>query len=1323
MGKGGGGRQHIPSEKPDNLKSKQILSVIHLLSEGEVEGPVRGLRSLYLNDTPIMNDDGSLNFRGVNAQWTAGTQSQAPLSEFSELESELVVGTKVKKANPIVRTVTNPLVDRIRVTLGVTALRSVNDRGDTFGTTVQLEVALSGGEQKTVVIKGKTTSQYVKSVVFDSLPQVPFQITVRRLTPDSNSQKLNNDTLWSSYTEIIDSKLCYPNTSVLGLTLDSQQFSGVPRINVLGRGIRIRVPRNYTPSTRAYNGFWDGLFKTAWTNNPAWVALELATNERFGLGKRLGRDGMDKWALYKIAQYCDELVDDGFGGREPRMTCNVYLDKPNSAHSVLSNLFAIFRAMPIWNGMVLSASADLPNDPVYRYNNANVVDGKFVYQASAKKARHTAVHVKWQDPNNGWSEQTEYVSDDESIIRYGLNTKTIKPFGCTSRGQAVRAGKWLLITEKLERYTVTFSTGREGLRHLPGDVIEVADNERAGANIGGRVLSIEGNTITLDRPVETEGLSAWLGYIDGEGQAKRVAVASQPKPDTLVLVDVPEGLEDWLAWTLSTQSLKPTLWRCIDITETESGYNITALQHVPEKQAIIEQGIKFEESSPTKYGTTLPPVERLQVEAEQYDDLFQVRVTWDTPQAPEKLTFLLKLMRDNKIYLNTETNDTEHHFRALPMGNYNLFVRARNRGDQLGAESMASFSIAAPLTPSQIEFETTNYTVTARPLLNGFQTLGTNYDWYFGRNRTEVLMRTHYLGRNHILNHQGRKPDTTYWYGVEAVNAVGRSRLFAKSVKTKLQPGDILDLIGPEIPKLDWAKELKELVEYNEASVVLLEDRAALVVNNEGRVSGMTVTAESAASAVDFLADHVSFTDPNTLQRNLYWDNNLRTLVVKGQIQLLDGHSVSSLSDIKGQSGQDGNTIYTEFQFSPDRRNWHFPTRPGDRFMRSRTVTNGMASVWGGVSDLKGIRGRDASERYTWIRYADDAKGNGMSAVPYGKSYIGFAYNKTSNNPSRIPSNYLWSKFKGDDGLGIDGAGIYRIKTSTGVFPSDGLASSLFRSHVLRYPVRDDVLTVYAMEESIVTRASSKMFDGRRWVEPKLIVDGDLIAIGTIRGDHIVAGTEIRSPRIIGGEIYGVTGTFEGTVKVGKLIGAVGLTSRRTTFINGIIFSFRRGEHNRFKYYKVFNLRIPYADFKRKGVITVRLHDMSIDSTTNPHYRMVQSVKSWDCLRMSATSYMYTSRGILIDSNKLSTRLTSLSKHYLDQLSWNPTNRQALINEQELKWSIEIDAAFGSGSHYIGLAIACNPGRPNLNHTFNIRAGSASIDIALDKDNSEIVVD
>ncbi|MDO6707914.1 host specificity protein J [Photobacterium sp. 1_MG-2023] len=1377
----GAGEQHTPVEQPDNLKSRQQLAVIDLIGEGEIEGPIGGLKSVFLDDTPIQNPGGSFNFSGVSAKWTNGTQAQAALSGFSYLENEQPVSLEVKAEMPLVRSVTNPNIDRLRITFGVQSLFQMEDNGDINGTSVQLSVELSKNgtwqPAQFETITGKTRSQYLKSLELSNLPPVPFNIRVSRVTPDSDNSKLNNKTVWSSYTEITDSKLRYPNTAYVGLILDSDQFSGVPRRSYLVRGRRVQVPRNYDPETRQYNGLWDGTFKIAWTDNPAWVFYDLVTCARAGLGRRLGPDGADKWALYQVGQYCDQLVPDGKGGQEPRFTANFALTDPQQAYEVINQLASMFRGMPIWDGLQMSVIPDIPTDPVCRYGNANVVDGKFTYRGSPLKGRHTAVYVRWQDPNNGWEESTEYVSDDDALARYGWNPANINAFGCTSKGQARRAGQWLLITEQHERRTVTFKTGREGLRHKGGEIIEVADNQYAGTNISGRVIAIDGKRVTLDRDIVIEpGQNGWLGYADIEGKEWTVSIFSHPEPHIVVLDDMPTGLEDYRMWTLATGTVKPTLWRCVSVSEDKGVYTVTALEHVPEKHALIENGIKFDPPEDTIYSGKIPAVEHLQVEATPEDSQYQIRLTWDTPRTMNGLRFQVKLMRDGLVQKRQSVDDTEFFVGSLPMGDYTAYVRGVNSQGQVGPQTMVVFNIAPPAIPVDIDFEPDNFAITARPVIDGPTSLGTQYEWYFGLTQQEVSNRLNPLGRGERLNKQALKPDTQYWFGVEAVNSVGRSGLFSKPVKTLLKPDDILQIIRPEIPKLDWAKELNQMVEDNSAAVVLLGNRAALVVNQDGRVSGMTVTASSQASAIDFMADYVSFTDPETKKRNLYWDNALKTLVLKGKIQLLDGHTVSSIDDIRALDGQDGNTIYTEFQFSVDGLNWHFPDQPGDIYLRSRVVTNGSPGNWGAVTNLKGDKGdkgdnaterytwvkyadsatgsglsdspagkrymgvaynrttaaesniatdyswsliqgekgdagstvytefqfssdksswhfpeqagdiylrsrevtngspgnwgavtnlkgdkgdkgdnaterytwvkyadsatgsglsdspagkrymgvaynrttaaestiatdyswsliqgekgdagstvytefqfssdksswhfpeqagdiylrsrevtngspgnwgavtnlkgdkgdkgqdgqngqdgQDATERFTWFKYADGPDGSGMSDTGTGKAYIGIAYNQTTATESTNPADYTWSKIKGEDGQhGSPGAGVFRMQTETGVFPTGTeTANSLFTSHVGRPPVMDDVLSVYAIDEmGYMTQADSRMYDGESWVTPKLFIDGDLVALGTIRGEHIVAGVELRVPVIKGGEAYfGEGGGFAG---------------------------------------------------------------------------------------------------------------------------------------------------------------------------------------------------
>lgn len=1009
MGKGGGGgKQHVPVEKADNLKSTQTLRIIDLISEGEIEGPVNGLQSVYFDDTPVQNSDGSYNFSGLDFDYVTGTPNQPVLTGFDAVENEVPVNAELKHGDPLVRSVTSQDVDAVRVTVGVKGLLRQKDNGDTVYNKVQLVVRVDGKAAKYITINGKTTSEYLESVTIPAPSKRPFSIRVERVTGDFSSSKKQGATFWSSYTEIIDSKLTYPNTALVGIALDSSQFSGVPRRNYLIRGRRIRVPSNYDPETRTYSGLWDGTFKIAWSNNPAWVFYDLATCERAGLGRRIGTTGADKWTLYQIGQYCDQLVDDGKGGEEPRLTCNVAITDAQQAGRVLDDLCSLFRAMPLWNGYEISASVDMPRDPVARYTNANVIDGHFKYSSTGLKARKTAVHVKYVSPNNGWKETTKYVSDDDAIARYGLHVEQLTAWGCISESQAIRAGRWFLATNQFETQTVNFKIAREGIQHLPGDVIEVMDNFYAGAQAGGRVVAVDGTHVTLDRAVTIrDGEHGHFGYLDSNASAQSLDVLTQLDDRTLALNGEPDIAPNGV-WTLSTASLKPRLFRCVGLAERDGVYDVTALQHEPDKHSYIEDGIAIEQDSGTLYAGSIPPVEHLQLDLSRDASQYQVRLHWRTPRTIDGLQFDVELVRDGRIHTRKTVDDTELALSGLRIGHYTARVRAKTANGQKGAQTTTRFEISAPETPVAIDFDPTNFSITARPELENANALGTEYDWYFGDTRTQVEQRKHRLGRAFILTHQGRKPDTQYWYGVEAVNAVGRSELVIGSTKTLLKPEDILNLIGPEIPKIDWIKELRESVENNSSQLVMLSDRAALVVNKDNRISGISVSAESEASAIDFLADFVSFTNPDTLDRDLFWDSNAKTLVMKGEVRLLDGTRVAGASDLASSAGA-----------------------------------------------------------------------------------------------------------------------VFRLETETGAFPSSDVATSLFESEFKMPPARDTVFTLYAMnEDGTVKRAESRMFDGQAWYTPKMFVDGNLIAIGTIRGDRITAGSVINAPVIDGGEIRGGSALF-----------------------------------------------------------------------------------------------------------------------------------------------------------------------------------------------------
>lgn len=574
MGKGSS-KGHTPREAKDNLKSTQLLSVIDAISEGPVEGPVDGLKSVLLNSTPVLDSEGNTNISGVTVVFRAGEQEQTPPEGFESSGSETVLGTEVKYDMPITRTITSANIDRLRFTFGVQALVETTSKGDRNPSEVRLLVQIqrNGGwvTEKDITIKGKTTSQYLASVVVDNLPPRPFNIRMRRMTPDSTTDQLQNKTLWSSYTEIIDVKQCYPNTALVGVQVDSEQFGSqqVSR-NYHLRGRILQVPSNYNPQTRQYSGIWDGTLKPAYSNNMAWCLWDMLTHPRYGMGKRLGAADVDKWALYVIGQYCDQSVPDGFGGTEPRITCNAYLTTQRKAWDVLSDFCSAMRCMLVWNGQTLTFVQDRPSDKVWTYNRSNVVmpdDGApFRYSFSALKDRHNAVEVNWIDPDNGWETATELVEDTQAIARYGRNVTKMDAFGCTSRGQAHRAGLWLIKTELLETQTVDFSVGAEGLRHVPGDVIEICDDDYAGISIGGRVLAVNSQTrtLTLDREITLPSSGTTLiSLVDGSGNPVSVEVQSVTDGVKVKVSRVPDGVAEYSVWGLKLPTLRQRLFRCL----------------------------------------------------------------------------------------------------------------------------------------------------------------------------------------------------------------------------------------------------------------------------------------------------------------------------------------------------------------------------------------------------------------------------------------------------------------------------------------------------------------------------------------------------------------------------------------------------------------------------------------------------------------------------------------------------------------------------------------------------------------------------------------
>ncbi|EHW2591444.1 phage attachment tail tip protein J [Escherichia coli] len=828
---------HTPREAKDNLKSTQLLSVIDAISEGPVEGPVDGLKSVLLNSTPVLDSEGNTNISGVTVVFRAGEQEQTPPEGFESSGSETVLGTEVKYDTPITRTITSANIDRLRFTFGVQALVETTSKGDRNPSEVRLLVQIqrngSWVTEKDITIKGKTTSQYLASVVVDNLPPRPFNIRMRRTTPDSTTDQLQNKTLWSSYTEIIDVKQCYPNTALVGVQVDSEQFGSqqVSR-NYHLRGRILQVPSNYNPQTRQYSGIWDGTFKPAYSNNMAWCLWDMLTHPRYGMGKRLGAADVDKWALYVIGQYCDQSVPDGFGGTEPRITCNAYLTTQRKAWDVLSDFCSAMRCMPVWNGQTLTFVQDRPSDKVWTYNRSNVVmpdDGApFRYSFSALKDRHNAVEVNWIDPDNGWETATELVEDTQAILRYGRNVTKMDAFGCTSRGQAHRAGLWLIKTELLETQTVDFSVGAEGLRHVPGDVIEICDDDYAGISTGGRVLAVNSQTrtLTLDREITLPSSGTTLiSLVDGSGNPVSVEVQSVTDGVKVKVSRVPDGVAGYSVWGLKLPTLRQRLFRCVSIRENDDGtHAITAVQHVPEKEAIVDNGAHFDgDQSGTVNGVTPPAVQHLTAEVTADSGEYQVLARWDTPKVVKGVSFLLRLTvtaddGSERLVSTARTTETTYRFTQLALGNYRLTVRAVNAWGQQGDPATTTFRINAPAKPATIELTPGYFQITAVPRLAVYDPT-VQFEFWFSEKRitntAQVEKSARYLGAGSQWTVQGSriKPGTDFWFYVRSVNLVGKSAFVEASGQPSNDGEGYLEIFRGLIDETLLGQALKERID------------------------------------------------------------------------------------------------------------------------------------------------------------------------------------------------------------------------------------------------------------------------------------------------------------------------------------------------------------------------------------------------------------------------------------------------------------------------------------------------------------------------------
>lgn len=789
--KGGSSSSRTPVEQPDDLQSIAKAKLLIALGEGEFGGGLTG-QSIFLDGTPLLNSDGSSNFSGVAWEFRAGTQAQSYIQGLPGTENEISVGTEVKSAVAWTHTFTNTQLSAIRLRLKWPSLFKQEDDGDLTGYSINytIELQTDGGAFQTVVntaVTGKTTSGYERSHRIDLPPAgTTWTIRLRKITTDANSAKIGDAMTIQSYTEVIDAKLRYPNTALLYIEFDSSQFNGsIPQISCEPQGRVIRVPDNYDPVTRTYSGTWTGVFKWAWSDNPAWVFYDLVVTDRFGLGNRLSAANIDKWELYQVAQYCDQMVPDGKGGNgtEPRYICNVYVQSRNDAYTVLRDFAAIFRGMTYWGGNQIVALADMPRDIDYSYTRANVIDGQFSYSSSTTKTRYTTALVSWSDPDNAYADAMEPVFEQDLVTRYGFNQLELTAIGCTRQSEANRKGRWGILTNNKDR-VITFAVGLDGMIPQPGYIIGVADEMLSGKVMGGRISSVNGRAITLDRaPDVVAGGRLILNLPSGAAQSRTIqSVSGKVVTVTTAYSETPESES---VWVVETDELYAQQYRVLSVADNnDNTFTISAAYHDPDKYARIDTGAIIDE----RPISVIPPGSQsapANIQIGSYSVVNQgisvqtMRATWDA--TTNAIAYEAQWRRNDGNWVNVpRSSTTSFEVPGIYAGRYLVRVRAINAAE---ISSGWGYSVEVTLTGKEGN----------PPKPVGFTATGINWgiqlNWGFPENTSDTLKTEIQYTPNSdqsnplllsdvpypqaIYTQMGLRAGQVFWYRAQLVDKTG----------------------------------------------------------------------------------------------------------------------------------------------------------------------------------------------------------------------------------------------------------------------------------------------------------------------------------------------------------------------------------------------------------------------------------------------------------------------------------------------------------------------------------------------------------------------
>ncbi|MEP9229448.1 phage tail protein [Enterobacter hormaechei] len=844
--KGGSSSSRTPTEQPDDLQSVAKAKILVALGEGEFAGQLTG-KDIYLDGTALENADGSQNFSGVTWEFRAGTQAQKYIQGIPGTENEISVGTEVTSATAWTRTFTNTQLSAVRLRLKWPSLFKQEDDGDLVGYSVNYAIDLQtdGGTWQTVLntsVTGKTTSGYERSHRID-LPQAgsTWTIRLRKITADANSAKIGDTMTLQSFTEVIDAKLRYPNTALLYIEFDSSQFNGsIPQIACEPRGRVIRVPDTYDPETRSYSGTWTGAFKWAWTDNPAWIFYDLVVSDRFGLGHRLTAANIDKWTLYQVAQYCDQMVPDGKGGdgTEPRYTCNVYIQDRNDAYTVLRDFAAIFRGMTYWGGDQIVALADMPRDVDYSYTRANVVGGRFTYSSSTTKTRYTTALVSWSDPGNAYADAMEPVFEQALVARYGFNQLEMTAIGCTRQSEANRKGRWGILTNNKDR-VVSFDVGLDGNIPQPGYIIAVADELLSGKVMGGRISAVNGRVIKLDRVADAAaGDRLILNLPSGASQSRTIqAVNGESVTVTTAYSETPQAEA---VWVVESNELYAQQYRVVSVADNDDGtFTITGAWHDPDKYARIDTGAIIDQRpvSVIPPGNQSPPanivISSFSV-VQQNISVETMRVSWD--QAQNAIAYEAQWRRNDGNWVNVpRSSTTSFDVPGIYAGRYLVRVRAINAAEissgwGYSEEKTLTGKVGNP--PKPVGFIASDNVVFGIELSWGFpantdDTLKTEIQYSLTGTEDDAMLLADVPYPQRKYQQMGLKAGQTFWYRAQLVDRSGNESGYTDFVRgqASIDVSDITDAILEDMKGSDTFKDLIEnAVDSNEKIAGMADD-------------------------------------------------------------------------------------------------------------------------------------------------------------------------------------------------------------------------------------------------------------------------------------------------------------------------------------------------------------------------------------------------------------------------------------------------------------------------------------------------------------------